>query len=111
MAPASMTVEYAPGKSLTIETGEIGRLAGGAVLVTAGDTIVYTTACVSPEPTSDGSFAPLQVHFVERMSAGGRTLCAPPSPPPTHSGAATLRRHAGPARTHLCKLGLIPRVK
>jgi polyribonucleotide nucleotidyltransferase len=64
---------------LVIETGEIGRLAGGAVMVSAGETMVYATACSGPPPSSesggsnDGSFVPLQVHYQERFSAAGRT--------------------------------------
>ncbi|KAK9829222.1 hypothetical protein WJX72_004572 [[Myrmecia] bisecta] len=61
------------GRLISIETGEIGRQANGAVLVTDGKTIIYTTACCSDEPQSDGSFVPLQVNYAERFSAAGRT--------------------------------------
>lgn len=61
------------GQELTLETGEIGRQANGAVMAKLGDTMLYTTACCSNEPAGDGSFLPLQVHYAERFSAAGRT--------------------------------------
>jgi len=59
-------------RTLKLETGEIGRQAGGAVLATDKDTVVYSTACVG-QAAGDGSFAPFQVQYSERMSAAGRT--------------------------------------
>ena len=64
-------------KSVRIETGEIGRLAGGAVMVTAGETMLYATACAASKPMENGDFLPLGVHYGERMSAAGRTLYVP----------------------------------
>lgn len=75
-----VTIEYAKGRSLKLETGEIGRLASGSVMLTSGDTMVYCNACVEPEAKEGLGFAPFSVHFQERMSAGGRTLCALPPP-------------------------------
>lgn len=42
-------------------------------MATDGETMVYTTACYDEDFASDGSFAPLQVHYSERFSAAGRT--------------------------------------
>ncbi|KAL0019747.1 hypothetical protein WJX77_011122 [Trebouxia sp. C0004] len=61
------------GRQMTLETGEIGRQANGAVNLTYGDTVLYTTACCSLEATGDGSFIPLQVNYTERFSAAGKT--------------------------------------
>ncbi|GBF90656.1 polyribonucleotide nucleotidyltransferase [Raphidocelis subcapitata] len=61
------------GKTIVLETGEIGRQANGAVMATMGETVIYTTACCANKPTGDGSFTPLQVHYQERFSAAGRT--------------------------------------
>ena len=33
------------GSTIRLETGEMGRLAAGAVLVKQGDSVVYATAC------------------------------------------------------------------
>ncbi len=59
------------GKTLTIETGKLARLAGGSVTVRFGDTIVLGTANRSdPRPGLD--FFPLTVDFEERMYAAGK---------------------------------------
>ncbi|KAI8473323.1 MAG: chloroplast polyribonucleotide phosphorylase [Monoraphidium minutum] len=61
------------GQTITLETGEIGRQANGAIMATMGETVIYTTVCCDSKPTGDGSFTPLQVHYQERFSAAGRT--------------------------------------
>ena len=59
------------GKTLTIETGKLARLAGGAVTVRYGDTFILGTANRSdPRPGLD--FFPLTVEFEERMYAAGK---------------------------------------
>jgi hypothetical protein len=69
------TIKYAGSKSLTLETGEIGRLASGSIMLTAGDTMIYTNACADYE-LLNSDFTPLQVAYHERLSAAGRTACA-----------------------------------
>ena len=80
---------------IALESGEIGRLANGAVMATQGDTVslcmhcaavtlsaetlhrvqvVYATACTGEE--SLGNFLPLSVSYSERFSAAGRTRSA-----------------------------------
>ncbi|HSH21551.1 MAG TPA: exonuclease domain-containing protein, partial [Candidatus Caenarcaniphilales bacterium] len=59
------------GRTLTIETGRLARLAGGAVTVRYGDTMLLGTANRSdPRPGLD--FFPLTVDFEERMYAAGK---------------------------------------
>jgi DNA polymerase III epsilon subunit family exonuclease len=59
------------GRTLTIETGKLARLAGGSVTVRHGDTLVLGTANRSdPRPGLD--FFPLTVDFEERMYAAGK---------------------------------------
>ncbi|HEY1168344.1 MAG TPA: polyribonucleotide nucleotidyltransferase [Candidatus Limnocylindrales bacterium] len=59
------------GRTLTIETGKLALLAGGAVTVRFGDTMVLGTANRSdPRPGLD--FFPLTVEFEERMYAAGK---------------------------------------
>lgn len=68
---------------ITLETGEIGRQAGGAVTVTSGETVVYCTACAEGDPDAFeegagdgqqmGGMVPLTVVYQERFSAAGRT--------------------------------------
>ncbi len=59
------------GQQYTLETGELAKQAGGAVLVRQGDSIVLVTATASKEP-KDLDFFPLTVDFEERMYAAGR---------------------------------------
>ena len=59
------------GKELTLETGQIARQAGGAVLVTHGDTQVLVTV-VTAEPRQDIGYFPLRVDYEERFYAAGK---------------------------------------
>jgi DNA polymerase III epsilon subunit family exonuclease len=59
------------GRTLTIETGKLARLAGGSVTVRFGDTMVLGTANRS-EPRLGLDFFPLTVDFEERMYAAGK---------------------------------------
>ena len=71
MGIENVTVEIGPGRSICIETGKLARLAGGAVTVRQGDTIVLVAACMdTPRPGLD--FFPLQVDYRERFSSAGR---------------------------------------
>ena len=59
------------GRTLTLETGRLAKQAGGAVLVSYGETAVLVTATRSkPRPGID--FFPLVVDFVEKTSAAGK---------------------------------------
>jgi len=59
------------GKEYSLETGELARQAGGAVVIRQGDTVVLVTATTSREP-KDLDFLPLTVDFEERMYAAGK---------------------------------------
>lgn len=58
------------GKKLKIESGKIAKQAGGAALVTYGDSIVLVTACGGPD--KDADFFPLTVDYVEKTYAAGK---------------------------------------
>ncbi len=66
----SVSAEFG-GRTLTIETGRLARLAGGSVTVRYGDTLVLGTANRS-EPRPGLDFFPLTVDFEERMYAAGK---------------------------------------
>lgn len=66
------SVEFAPGKTLSIETGRLAKQADGAVVIRMGDTMVLCTAVSSKEPRPGQSFFPLTVDLRESFSAGGR---------------------------------------
>ncbi|MEX2184803.1 MAG: exonuclease domain-containing protein, partial [Chloroflexota bacterium] len=70
--PLSQTFEtQLGGRTLTIESGKLARLAGGSVTVRYGDTMVLGTANRS-EPRPGLDFFPLTVDFEERMYAAGK---------------------------------------
>ncbi|HEX6982172.1 MAG TPA: polyribonucleotide nucleotidyltransferase [Balneolaceae bacterium] len=66
------SVEFAPGKTLSIETGRIAKQADGAVTVRMGDTMVLCTAVSAKEPKPGMNFFPLTVDLRESFSAGGK---------------------------------------
>jgi polyribonucleotide nucleotidyltransferase len=57
---------------VTLETGEIARQAGGAVMVTMEDTVVLCTVVGSKAPRPGADFLPLTVDYVEKTYAAGR---------------------------------------
>jgi DNA polymerase III epsilon subunit family exonuclease len=70
MTTTTLTTELG-GRTLTIETGKLARLAGGAVTVRYGDTLLLGTANrAAPRPGLD--FFPLTIEFEERMYAAGK---------------------------------------
>jgi polyribonucleotide nucleotidyltransferase len=58
--------------TVTIETGEMARQAGGAVRVSMGDTVVLVTAVANSTATPGRDFFPLTVNYVEKHYAAGR---------------------------------------
>ena len=62
----------AEGKDATFETGLLAPLAGGAVTVQMGDTVVLVTATGAKTPREGADFLPLTVDVEERMYAAGR---------------------------------------
>ncbi len=58
--------------SVTLETGEIARQAGGAVLVNMEDTVVLATVVAQPQPKPGQDFFPLTVDYMEKTYAAGR---------------------------------------
>lgn len=71
--PTTLTVEFAPGKSLTFETGRLARQARGAVIVRRKDTLCFCTACAEDSASPGLDFLPLRVDYGEKFSAMGRT--------------------------------------
>src|SRR5699024_9598493 len=66
------SIEFAPGKTLSVETGRIAKQADGAVVVRMGDTMVLCTAVSDTEPKEGLNFFPLTVDLRESFSAGGK---------------------------------------
>ena len=69
------TIDVKVGEhTISFETGKMAKQANGAVLVRQGETIVFATACASPEATPGGDFLPLRVDYQEKFSSAGKTL-------------------------------------
>jgi polyribonucleotide nucleotidyltransferase len=60
------------GRTLSIETGKIGRQADGTVIVQYGETVVLVAAVTAPPRFDDIDFFPLSVDYRERHSAAGK---------------------------------------
>ena len=56
------------GKTLTIEHGRVAGLAGGAVWVRYGDTVVLCTATMAQTPRPGMDFFPLTVEVEEKIA-------------------------------------------
>jgi polyribonucleotide nucleotidyltransferase len=64
-------IEFAPGKTITIETGRLAKQANGSVVVRLGDTMVLSTATLS-DTVNNRNFFPLTVDYREKFAAGGK---------------------------------------
>jgi len=60
-------------EEITFETGAVARQANGAVIVRAGETMIFSTACASEKAVEDVDFLPLRVDYQEKFSSVGRT--------------------------------------
>ena len=67
----TQTIDFAPGKTITLETGRLAKQADGAVVARLGDTMVLCTAVLDPSVREGQSFFPLTVDYREKFSAGG----------------------------------------
>jgi polyribonucleotide nucleotidyltransferase len=70
---AKVTKSFQYGnRTVTLETGEIARQAGGAVLVSVDGTVVLCTAVAAKTQREGQDFFPLTVDYQEKFYAGGR---------------------------------------
>lgn len=60
------------GRTMTFQTGRIGKQAGGSIFLRYGDTVVSAFATGSAEPREGIDFFPLTVEFDERLYAAGK---------------------------------------
>jgi polyribonucleotide nucleotidyltransferase len=71
--PHAIKKSIAYGRNtLTLETGEIARQAGGAVLVSLDDTVVLVTAVAAKNAKPGQDFFPLTVDYQEKTYAAGK---------------------------------------
>jgi len=69
--PIKKTFQYG-AHQVTLETGEIARQAGGAVLASMGDTVVMVTVVGARTADPGRGFFPLTVDYQEKTYAAGR---------------------------------------
>lgn len=73
MKPQGTTeeIEFAPDRTLSLETGRIAKQADGSAVVRIGDTMVLSTATLS-DSVNESNFFPLTVDYREKFAAGGK---------------------------------------
>ncbi|MCI1709350.1 MAG: hypothetical protein LKM39_02470 [Chiayiivirga sp.] len=71
MAKVTKTFQYGQHQ-VTLETGEVARQAGGAVMVKMADTVVLVTVVGNKTAREGQDFFPLTVDYLEKFYAGGR---------------------------------------
>jgi polyribonucleotide nucleotidyltransferase len=67
----NVQVEFG-GRTITISTGKMAKQANGAVMISAGDTMVLVTAVAAKEAKEGQDFFPLTVNYTEKAYAGGK---------------------------------------
>jgi polyribonucleotide nucleotidyltransferase len=65
-----VSIEIAPGKTITIQVGKLAKQAHGSAVVSMGDTSVLVTACEGKPAAFD--FFPLTVEYREAAWSAGR---------------------------------------
>ena len=60
------------GRTLSVETGRWAKQAGGAVVVTYGESVVLVTVCAMDTPRPGIDFLPLTVDYIEKTFAVGK---------------------------------------
>jgi len=69
--PIKKTFQYG-NHTVTLETGEIARQAGGAVLCSMGDTSILVTTVAKKDAEEGRDFFPLTVNYQERTYSAGK---------------------------------------
>lgn len=60
------------GRKLTLSTGKMARQAGGAVVLTYGETVLLATVVGKKKPREGADFFPLTVNFIEKAYSAGK---------------------------------------
>jgi len=71
VAKITKTFQYG-NQTVTLETGEVARQAGGAVMVSVDGTVLLVTAVANKTAREGQDFFPLTVDYQEKFYAGGR---------------------------------------
>ncbi|MDD5248271.1 MAG: polyribonucleotide nucleotidyltransferase [Rhodocyclaceae bacterium] len=71
LTPIKKSFNYG-AHTVTLETGEIARQSGGAVMVNMDDTVILATVVAKTEAKAGQDFFPLTCDYVEKVYAAGR---------------------------------------
>lgn len=71
MAKQTFSLDFC-GRTITVETGEIAKQAGGSVIVRYNDTVVLSAATASKQAKEGIDFFPLTVSFEEKLYSVGK---------------------------------------
>lgn len=71
MSKVTKSFQYG-NRTVTLETGEVARQAGGAVMVSCDGTVLLVTAVANRTAREGQDFFPLTVDYQEKFYAGGR---------------------------------------
>jgi polyribonucleotide nucleotidyltransferase len=73
MKRTTIEVDLNNGK-IVFETGKVAKQANGSVIVSMGETMVFTTACASKAPLDNVDFLPLRIDYQEKFASAGKTV-------------------------------------
>ncbi|MFT5143079.1 MAG: polyribonucleotide nucleotidyltransferase [Rhodothermales bacterium] len=65
-------IEFAPGKTISLETGLLAKQSGGSVIARLGDTMVLCTATMANSVREGQDWFPLSVDYREKYCAAGK---------------------------------------
>ena len=71
MAKKTYSIDFA-GRTLTAEVGQLAQLAGGAVLIRYGDTVIISAATMAETPRDGIDYFPLSVDYEEKLYSVGK---------------------------------------
>ncbi|HUD21168.1 MAG TPA: polyribonucleotide nucleotidyltransferase [Candidatus Saccharimonadales bacterium] len=94
----SATIPFGPNGELKLETGKLARQAGGAIMLTQGETVILVAATVAPKPKEGTDFFPMTVDYEERMYAAGKI-----------SGSRFIKREGRPSEEAILKSRIVDR--
>ena len=72
LTPISKSITLVDGRTISIETGKLAKLAHGSAVVRLDDTMLLATVVAKHEAEEDMDFLPLSVDYQERFAATGK---------------------------------------
>jgi len=66
------TIQFADGRTITIETGKLAKQADGAVVVRMGNTMLLATVVSNKDAKEGIDFMPLSVDYQEKFASAGK---------------------------------------